>query len=43
MRNIFTQNTIININNTFCDSIISGFDCDEENCVNGILLFDIDH
>ena len=43
MRNIFTQNTTMNTNNIFCDSIISGFDFGEENCVNGILLFDIDH
>ncbi len=43
MRNIFTQETTINTNNMFCDSIISGFDCGEENCVSGILLLDIDH
>lgn len=42
MRSIFTQATI-NTNNMFCDSIISGFDRGEENCVSGILLLDIEH
>lgn len=43
MRNIFAQNTTINTNNIFCDSVISGFDCGEENCVNGVLLLNIDY